>query len=81
LPAAKDELVREESICENSRTHDLMIGVGMISRGDVLFAVKQIILNTSSGVVGVKTDRVVEGTEPIGCDGKLIDALVALMKF
>jgi len=26
------------------------------------------------GVVGVKTDRVVEGTEPIGCDGKLIDA-------
>jgi len=22
----------------------------------------------------VKTDRVVEGTEPIGCDGKLIDA-------
>jgi hypothetical protein len=35
LPAAKDELAREESICENSRTHDSMIGIGMISRGDV----------------------------------------------
>jgi len=35
----------------------------MISRGDVLFAMEQMILYTSSGVVGVKTDRVVECTE------------------
>jgi len=74
FPAAKDELAREESVCEISCTHDLMIRFGMISRGDVLFAMEQMILYTSSGVVGVKTDRVVEGTEPIGCNRKLIDA-------
>jgi len=74
LPAAKDELAREKRICENSRTRDLMIGVGMISRDDVLFAMDQMILYTSSVAVGVKIDRVVESTEPIGCDGKLIDA-------
>jgi len=60
LPAAKDELAREERICENSRTYYLMIGVRMLSRGDILFAMEQMILNTSSGVVGVKTDRVVQ---------------------
>jgi len=50
-----------------------MIAVGMISRGDILFALEQMILYTFSGVVVVKTERVVEGTEPIGCDGTLIE--------
>ena len=34
--AAKDELTREDSIYENSRTRDSMIGVGMIPVGDIV---------------------------------------------
>ena len=72
--SANDELAREESIYENSRTQDLMIRVGIISRSDVLFATEQMILFTSSDAVGVKTDRVVDGTEPLGYDRKLTDS-------